>query len=172
MIISRGGRAVAGFALGVVGDPYAQAASDLADMQETAKYATAQAGAGDLDGAVKQYQTAGANGVAVLGPEIDAVGAPQTKQHTQHAAMLNDKLATIAKAAPATVNDAADAQGILSSMIDDYLMAIQVGRAAQDVSAPKRASMWPVVIVPAAVGGLLILVRRKYESHGSHSARR
>jgi aromatic ring hydroxylase len=167
-MIFRGGKQVLGFALGAAAaDPYAQAASDLADMQAAAKFADTQAGALDYTGAVKTYQTTGANGVAVLGPEIDTAGAQQaTQQHTQHAQMLNDTLAGIAGTPPATAADAANARGILGSMLDDYLAAIQAGRAAQSVGKSlfplwQRAVMSAGIVV-IGLGGVLLLMPSRH----------
>jgi ribosomal protein S11 len=162
-LISRGGRAVAGFAIGApAGDPYAQAASDLADMQATAKYADTQIAALDYAGAVKTCQAAGTNGVAVLGPEIDAAGAMQaTQPHTQHAQMLNATLAVIAQTAPATAADATSARGLLNSMLNDYLTAIQDGRAAQSTgnSPLRQRVVTSAAVLVIGVGGVLLLQR-------------
>lgn len=169
MMISRGSRPVIGFALGA-GDPYALAALDLADLKNAVQQGDDLAAGGDYAGAIRTFQTAGVNAVTTLGPEIDTAGAlAATQPHTQRALMLAGPLASVEPNTP-TAADATFARQTIGSMLDDYLAAIQDGRAAQKVSAPKPHSIWPVIIIPAAVGGLILLVQKEY-GH-AHPARR
>src|SRR5512146_3173987 len=113
-MIYRDGRLTRGFALGEGGsDPFTQAASDLADLQGAVKQGDALAASGDSAGAIRTYRTAGANAVAVLGPEIEEAGG--SKERTQHAKTLNETLNTSL--------DAPHAREVIGAMLDDYLTA-------------------------------------------------
>jgi hypothetical protein len=163
-MIYRSGRRVAGFGLGATAtDPYAQAATDLADMQNAVAHGDELAAALDYTGAVSTYRTVGANGVAVLGPEINKAGAQQaTESTTRHAELLNEALAGIAKTAPATRADADNASSLVATMLEDYLTAIRDGRAAQHVgksALPQRAAMSIVAIIVIGVGSVALLLR-------------
>ena len=157
-MIVRNGRTLRGFALGAA-DPYAQSASDLADLQAAVTQGDMRIAAGDYGGAVQIYQTTGANAASVLGPEIDAAGAPQATQSlTAHAQMLADKLA-VPISSPATVTDATNARLLIGPMLDDYLDAIRAGRAAQNVG-PDKHLVWPLITIPLGIAGIIAGARR------------
>lgn len=163
-VIRRGTNFMPGFAL-LGADPYAKAAADLRDMQNAATQADYLAANSDFTGAITSFKNVAANGVAVVGPEIDAAGAVQvTQPYTQHAAATSRDLAALAPISSDQI-DVDKARALLNSIIQDYLIAITKGRAAQGVGEKpalsplgQRAAM-SIAILVIGVGGTLLLLR-------------
>jgi len=147
-------------------NPYAQASSDLqASVGAQVAAGNAAWTSANYPAAVLAYQSAGQQGAATIGPEIDAAGYPQaTQKYTQQAWNLNGTLATI-DSATATQTDALEAQTLAQKIMQLYTQAISAGQAASNPPAPSNLPIWLALGGIAVLGGVILgLHSRKVDS--------
>lgn len=151
---------------------YTQAIADLATMATAVKTGDAALNAGTYDTAIQGYQQAGNQGAQVIGPEIDAAGAPNiTQPYTQPAWQTNVALAAISSTGSSTSagtvttgttptqGDAESAQALAYAMLSYYEQAIQAGGSAltpvaQGGAPPGNKSALAVTALLSIMGGL------------------
>src|SRR5271157_2643760 len=112
-------------------DPYQQARIDLQTSIGSQVIAGDAAwSAGNYSAAVTAYQSAGQQGAAVIGPEIDAAGYPAvTQKYTQQAWQLNGTLAAV-NPTTAQQPDALVAQTLAYKIQQLYTAAMNAGMKA------------------------------------------
>jgi hypothetical protein len=136
---------------------YAQASSDLqASVGAQIAAGNAAWASANYPSAVIAFQSAGQQGAATIGPEIDAVGYPQvTQKYTQQAWSLNGTLATI-DSTTAVQTDALEAQTLANKIMQLYTQAISAGQAAANPPPPSNLPIWLALGGLAVAGGLIL----------------
>jgi hypothetical protein len=116
--------------------------------------------------AVYSYQQAGQAGASVVGPEIDAAGAPNSTQPlTQKAWTLNSALASV-NSTTSTEADAELAQGYAKQMYGLYQQAIAMGRGG----VVSTSRLWIRGLWLGGIAGLGYFLYEK--SRGGHHGSR
>jgi hypothetical protein len=164
-IVDRGFGAVATAAV----DPYAQSATDLSTMNTVIAAGDSGISGSNWSGAVNSYQSAGSQGVSVIGPEIDLAGQSSVTQSiTQQAAQLNTTLQALNSTSSATSTDAQTAQGIIKQMAALYAQAIDAGRAS--AASGGGMTFTQQVFLAVGIGALLGSGWAYYKSTQGHPA--